>query len=207
MGFLQRMADFYRLQLRLIWQWRAGPRALIKRAIVAFLISLVSLVLTAWLMPSRLIIDSWWGALAAVIFLSVLNLLVRPLILATVAGRSVIALGLLTLAFQVVAVLLLNPFVPGVSLGGTVGSGGILDALLVSFVFGFFMTALSAALGLGEDESYYGALVRTLASRTPDVIHTDEPGLVVIQLDGLSHDVHVALAAGRTRAGDGALDP
>ncbi len=183
---------------RLIWQWRAGPRALIKRAIVAFLISLVSLVLTAWLMPSRLIIDSWWGALAAVIFLSVLNLLVRPLILATVAGRSVIALGLLTLAFQVVAVLLLNPFVPDVSLGGTVGSGGLLDAVLVSFVFGFFMTALSAALAVGEDESYYGALVRALAAETFEVIHTDEPGLVILQADGLSHDVMThAIRAGR----------
>ena len=198
MGFLQRIVDFYRLQLRLIWHWRAGPRALIKRAIIAFLITLIALVLTAWLMPSRLIIDSWWGALAAVIFLSVLNLLVRPLILATVAGRSVIALGLLTLAFQVVAILLLNPFVPDVSLGGTLGSGGILDAILVSFVFGFFITAFSAFLAVGEDESYYGALVRSLAAETFDVIHSDEPGLVILQADGLSHDVMAhAIRAGR----------
>ena len=52
--------------------------------------------------------------------------------------------------------------------------------------------------GLDEDESYYGTLVRTLASRRPDVIRTDQPGLVVIQLDGLSHDVlSHSLRAGR----------
>ena len=118
MNTLRRIGNFYRLQLELIWHWRPGPRALIRRAIVAFFISLVSLVLTAWLMPSRLIIETLVGRSAAVIFLAVLNLLVRPLILATVAGRSVIALGVLTLVFQVVAVLLLDPFVPGVSLGG-----------------------------------------------------------------------------------------
>ena len=40
--------------------------------------------------------------------------------------------------------------------------------------------------------------MRTLASRRPDVIHTDEPGLVVLQLDGLSHDVlSHSLRAGR----------
>ena len=40
--------------------------------------------------------------------------------------------------------------------------------------------------------------MRTLASRRPDVTHTDAPGLVVIQLDGLSHDVlSHSLRAGR----------
>ena len=145
--------------------------------------------LTAWLMPSRLIVDDLWGAVAAVVFLAVLNLIVRPLLLALVAGRSVIALGVLTLVFQIVAFILLDPFVAGVSLGGDIGSGAGFDALLVSFVFAFIVTALSALLSVSEDESYYGALVRGLAGRLPDVIRTDEPGLVILQADGLSHDV------------------
>lgn len=46
--------------------------------------------------------------------------------------------------------------------------------------------------------TYYGTLVHTLASRRPDVIRTTDPGLVVIQLDGLSHDVlSHSLRAGR----------
>ena len=146
MGFLRRIGDFYRLQLRLIWRLASGPtrphQAGHRRVPDQPRLARPHRLADAEPADHRL---DWWGALAAVIFLAVLNLLVRPLILATVAGRSVIALGLLTLAFQVVAVLLLNPFVPGVSLGASVGSGGILDAVLVSFVFGLFMTALSAA--------------------------------------------------------------
>jgi len=53
-------------------------------------------------------------------------------------------------------------------------------------------------VGLGEDESYYGALVRSLAGRGESVQRTSEPGLVVIQIDGLSHDVAAhAIRAGR----------
>ena len=70
MNTLRRIGNFYRLQLELIWHWRAGTGALIRRAIVAFFISLVAFVLTAWLMPSRLIVDDLWGAVAAVVFLA-----------------------------------------------------------------------------------------------------------------------------------------
>ena len=45
---------------------------------------------------------------AAVLFLALLNLLVRPVFLGLVAARSVILLGILTLLFQVVAIVLLR---------------------------------------------------------------------------------------------------
>ena len=110
-----------------------------------------------------------------------------------VASRSVVALVILTLLFQAVAIWLLDPFIPSVTF-----TGGFIGAFVVSLVFGFLTGAISLLFGLGEDDSYYGTLVRTLASRRPDVIRTDEPGLVIIQVDGLSHDVMShSLRAGR----------
>jgi uncharacterized membrane protein YvlD (DUF360 family) len=187
--YLRRIGAYYRTQIELLWRWRAGPRALIRRAIVSFIVALVALVLTAWLLPGLITIANWWTAAAAVLFLAAINLLVRPVLLGLVASRSVILLGVLTLLFQVVAILLLNRYVPGVTLGRSVGQGGFIEATIVSFVFAFINTALSAAFSLSEDESYYGALVRALASRRADVIHSDEPGLVILQADGTSHDV------------------
>ena len=105
------------------------------------------------------------------LFIAALNLLVRPVILGLVASRSVVALVILTLLFQAVVIWLLDPFVPAVTF-----NGGFIGALIVSFVFGFLTGAISLLFGLGEDDSYYGTLVRTLASRRPDVIRTDEPG-------------------------------
>jgi uncharacterized membrane protein YvlD (DUF360 family) len=187
-----RIVNLYRTQIELLWTWRLGRRALIKRAIVSLIAGVIAFNITAYLLP-QLDINELGGGLAAVIFISVINLLVRPVILALVASRSVVALVLLTLLFQAVVILLLDPFVPAVAV-----NGGIISALIISFVFGFLTGAIGLLFGLDEDESYYGALVRTLASRRPDVTHTDAPGLVVIQLDGLSHDVlSHSLRAGR----------
>ena len=192
MNFLTRLVRLYRTQIDLLWRWRLGRVALLKRILKALVAGVIAFNITAWLLP-QLDINDLGGGLIAVLFIAALNLLVRPVILALVASRSVVALVILTLLFQAAVFLLLIPFVPAVTLGG-----GLLGALIVSFVYGFIAGAIGLLFGLGEDESYYAALVRTLASHRPDVIRTDAPGLVVIQLDGLSHDVlSHSLRAGR----------
>ena len=190
---MNRVVTFYRTQIELMWHWRLGRVALLKRAIVAVIASVIAFNITAWILPGLLVINELGGGLLAVLFIAALNLLVRPAILAIVASRSVVALVILTLLFQAFVFLLLGPFIPAVSF-----TGGVIGALIVSFVFGFLTGAISLLFGLGEDDSYYGTLVRTLASRREDVIRTDDPGLVIIQLDGLSHDVMShSLRAGR----------
>ncbi len=190
---INRLVDFYRVQFGLLWKWRLGRRALIKRALISLVAAVIAFNITAWLLPGQLQIVELGGGLIAVLFISALNLLVRPLLLGLVASRSVVALVILTLLVQALTIWLLDPFVPSVNV-----NGGFLVALLISFVFGFIQGGISLAFGLNEDDSYYGALVRTLAGRRKDVIRTDAPGLVVIQLDGLSHDVlSHSLRAGR----------
>jgi len=191
-GYVGRIVNLYRTQIELLWTWRLGRMALLKRALVSLIAGIIAFNITAWLLP-QLDINELGGALVAVIFISLLNLLVRPVILAVVMNRSVVALVILTLLFQAAVILLLIPFVPAVTV-----NGGLVSALIISFVFGFIAGAIGLLFGLDEDDSYYGALVRTLASRRPDVVHTDAPGLVIIQLDGLSHDVlSHSLRAGR----------
>ena len=46
-----RLIDFYATQARILWEWRGGPWALIKRLVITLLVSTVSFVLTAWLLP------------------------------------------------------------------------------------------------------------------------------------------------------------
>jgi uncharacterized membrane protein YvlD (DUF360 family) len=190
---VSRIVGFYRTQIELLWKWRLGRWALVKRAIVSLVAALIAFYITAWLFPGQLQITDLASGLLAVVFIAALNLVIRPAILAIVASRSVVALVILTLVFQAVVFWLLDPFVPGVNF-----TGGFFAALIVSFAFGFILTGISLLFGINEDDSYYGALERTLASRRPDVVRTDEPGLVVIQLDGLSHDVlSHSLRAGR----------
>ncbi len=189
---MNKLATIYKTQFELLWHWRLGRRALVKRALAAMLAALLAFWLTAWLLPGLLSIDQLGGGLLAVLFISALNLLVRPALLVLVAGRFAL-LVVTTLLFQALVIWLLTPLVPGVTV-----HHGFLGALLVSFILGFFTGAAGMLVGLGDNDSYYGALVRTLASRRSDVIHSDEPGLIIIQVDGLSHDViSHSLRAGR----------
>ena len=115
---MSRFVNFYRTQIELLWKWRLGRRALIKRAIVSLVAALIAFNITAWLFPGQLQITELGGGLVAVLFIAALNLLVRPAILALVASRSVVALVILTLLFQAVVIWLLGPFVPSVHLCG-----------------------------------------------------------------------------------------
>jgi hypothetical protein len=47
----------------------------------------------------------------------------------------------------------------------------------------------TAVFSVSQDDSYWALLVQQLAGRGPDVTKTDQPGLVVVQIDGLPHDV------------------
>ena len=193
MGTIASLARFYRTQIELLWHWRLGRTALLKRALVALVASVIAFNITAWLLPGLLSINELGGGLIAVLFISGLNLLIRPVILSLVASRSVIALVILTLLFQAFVIWLLDPLIPAVDV-----SAGFLGALVISFIFGAIAGVIGLVFGLDEDDSYYGALVRTLASRRADVIRSDTPGLVIIQVDGLSHDVlSHSLRAGR----------
>jgi hypothetical protein len=183
-GVIGRLVRFYKTQVSLLWHWRLGRTALIKRALVALIAGIIAFNITAWLLPGLLQITELGGGLAAVVFISLINLLVRPALLAIVANRSVVALVILTLIFQTIVILLLDPFVPAVTV-----TTGFVGALIISFVFGGIAGAIGLLFGLNEDDSYYGALSRTLASHNPDVVTSTEPGIVIIQLDGLSHDV------------------
>lgn len=184
MSVISRTIRMYRTQFQLLWEWRGGRGALIKRGIVALLAAMFAFNITAFLFPFWLQINELGGGLIAVIVLAALNLIVRPVFIGLAASRSVVVLVVLTLLFQAFVFWLLDPFVPAVSV-----STGLVGLLIVSFTYGFIQAGISALFGLGEEGSYYSTLVRTMASRRPDVIHTDQPGLVIIQVDGLSHDV------------------
>jgi uncharacterized membrane protein YvlD (DUF360 family) len=184
MESIRRIIRMYQTQLELLWRWRLGRWALLRRAFVSFVAALVAFYLTAWLLPGQLQVDSLAGGIVAVVLIAALNLLVRPVLIGLVAARSVVLLVGLTLLFQVFVFWLLGPLVEDVTV-----SAGLLGLLIVSFVFGFLQAGVAALFGLGEEDSYYGTLVRTMARRHPDVTRSEEPGLVIIQLDGLSHDV------------------
>ena len=91
---------------------------------------------------------------------------------------------------QVLSFVIAANYAPGVHVDGW------LTALIASFVYAIINTLLTAILGIDRGGSYYGLLVQRLMVKRSKG-HTDKPGLVIIQIDGLAHPI----LAARMRAG------
>src|SRR4051812_34236760 len=101
---MSRLIGFYATQFRVLWEWRGGPIALVKRLIVTLVVATISFLLTAFIMP-RLTVDGVAGAAIAVILISLFNALIRPVALALAAPVSLILVAVLVLVLQIVAFL------------------------------------------------------------------------------------------------------
>ena len=185
-----RLIDFYATQARILWEWRGGPWALFKRLVITLLVSTVSFVLTAWLLPG-IDIGRVRDAVVAVVLMALFNAVIRPVLLTFVASfdrwccwRSSSS-SCRSLTFLVIA-----PLSQGVQVDG------FFSALIGSFVFAAFNTLLTAILGVDRDGSYFGLLVSSLMAKR-SAPKSDKPGLVIIQIDGLAHPI----LAARVRAG------
>jgi uncharacterized membrane protein YvlD (DUF360 family) len=181
--------DLYRTQVRILWNWRGGPWALTKRIVITVLVATVSFMATAWLLPG-ISVTRVLDAIIAVILMGLFNVLVRPFLLALVAPRSLVLTGILVIVLQVVVFLVVVPIAPGVAVDG------FFSALIGSFIYAAINTTLTAILGVDTGGSYFGLLVQNLLS-SGGAPRTDQPGVVIIQIDGLAHPI----LAGRVRAG------
>ncbi len=192
---MRRVIEFYRLQFQVMRDWRPTGTSRTRRLLATLVISMASMAGAIILTPG---FDLKPGApiigtlLLAALLLAVLNILVRPVFIGLVAGISVIAVAIATLAFQVVTFLLVPYFVSDVTVTG------IVSALVASFMYAIVTTVLVAVFSVTNDDSYYAILMQQLTAKRENVATTDQPGLVVIQIDGLAHPILVRqIRAGR----------
>jgi uncharacterized membrane protein YvlD (DUF360 family) len=183
------LVDFYRTQLHVLWEWKGGRWALLRRLVLTLVVATISFTLTAALL-STITLESIWSAILAVVVMALLNALIRPVVLMIATPISLILTGILVLLFQVIVFLVVAAVVPGVHVAGVLG------ALIGSFVYAIINTILTAILGVDRGGSYFGALVQRLLVKGA-APRTDQPGLVILQVDGLAHPI----LAARMRAG------
>ncbi|HLA16024.1 MAG TPA: phage holin family protein [Candidatus Limnocylindrales bacterium] len=183
------MLDIYRTQWRVLREWRGGRWALTKRLIITLVVNMISFAAAAWLLPG-ITVTRWLDAAIAVVLMATFNALVRPVLLAFVAPRSLILTGILVLVLQVAVFFVVANLAPGVEVDG------IVAALLGSFIFAIANTILISILAVDSGDSFYSLLIQNLLIKRA-APPTDQPGLVIIQIDGLAYPI----LAGRIRAG------
>jgi uncharacterized membrane protein YvlD (DUF360 family) len=183
---MRRLIDFYKLQIHVMRTWRPEGGSRVRRLLATLVVSVLSFGGAVWITPG---VDLAPGApvigslLLAAIVLGVLNILVRPVFLALFAGISVIAVVIATLIFQVVSFYVLPFFVSDLVIKS------VIAALVASFIYAIVNTILTAIFSISSDDSYFAILMQQVSARQADVVRTDKPGLVVVQIDGLAQPI------------------
>ena len=204
----RRVLDFYRLQARLMWEWRPTRLAILRRAVLSFVGACLVLAITDAVLPG-LSIDGPGPLLLAGLLLAALDsssdvvlhwlLVAWPIFVAQTVG----------LAVQFVAIIIIGQVLPGVRVDGI--ATAVWGAVLLTLLNSLFAEVVSVS----DDNSYYSVLVRRLVARDFGRAREPTPGLLVVQIDGLSLPVlQQALRAGRVpvlgrllRDGEATLHP
>ena len=188
-GPIRRLLDFYALQLRLLRTWRLGRRALLRRLALTTVVAYIALAISIYLVPG-ISASGPPSILAAVLLIALLNSAFRPVVLWLALPLGILVVAVVGVALQLVVVLLVGTLIPGIHLSGLVA------AVETAVIFAIVNASISWFISLGEDESYFSHLVRLLAGQGAP--KSEVPGVVIIQIDGLSHPVVVnQIRAGR----------
>ncbi|MCP3856474.1 MAG: phage holin family protein [Actinomycetia bacterium] len=158
------------------------PRPSVGRIVVVFAVSLVALLAMSWLLAD-LSIDGWSAAVGAVVVIAVVNGTVWPFIARFATRLIVWTLGLLGLVANGVILLI----------GAQLVDGFEVDGLGTAVIASLGMTAVAAATGnllaIDDDVVWRRNVVRRMVDRLEPPEPTEIPGVLFLQIDGLSEAV------------------
>ena len=168
------------------------------RFVVIWLVSALSLIITAWILPGINInpigaVSAWPVALAAAFVLGLVNVLIRPLILMLAIPLGFFVLFFVGFFVNAITLRLTALVIPdGLEVSGWFSAlvGGVLLAITVSL--------FSALLGIEDAGSFFeGVIERNLTRQRTDLPKEPTTGLVMLEIDGLSyHHMRKAIAGG-----------
>jgi uncharacterized membrane protein YvlD (DUF360 family) len=146
---------------------------------VSLVIGVVALGVIAWLLPG-LTVQGLWNAAVGVLLMAVFGAVLRPplrrfALLLGWAGIFFIALFL-----EAVVVYAALAVTPGIEMES------FWTAFATSCWMSFVLTVSQWAQGVNQDEEFVSRAVNFARRRHKDVTPTNEPGVVFVQLDGVS---------------------
>lgn len=132
-------------------------------------------------------------AFAAAFLLSIVNLMIRPIVLLLARPLGFVAVFILGFLVNALALLLTSLLLPVFQVSGW------LSAIVGGLVFATINTVLTGILEVNDEGSFYQGLVERLARRQSYAgIDPGQRGLVMLEIDGLSyHHLAKAITEGR----------
>src|SRR3954447_14251202 len=153
------------------------------RLLVAWVLSALGLLAAALIVPG-VDVDSFLGALAVTAVIAVLNAIVPPVLAAIRLPFTIATTFLLVLVADALMLRAADALTNGAIRVDSFG-WALLTALLASA----FTTMLSIIAGTNDDDEYTLRVTQRLARRSGEQIVTEAPGIVFLEIDGLSKPV------------------
>ncbi|HEY7537501.1 MAG TPA: phage holin family protein [Gaiellaceae bacterium] len=150
------------------------------RLLVSLVFGAIGLLVSAWILPG-VHVDNFGGALVVAVILGALNAVVPPILAALRLPYTVAFTFLLVLAADAAALLIAD----AVS-DGAVSVDGFFSALVAAVVVSGVTTVLEVVFGVNDDDAYSLSVVNRVARRSGERVETDAPGILYLEIDGLS---------------------
>lgn len=154
----------------------------VRRAAFVLLLDAAILLLLSEIL-SGFVLDGAGSALAAAAMIGLLNSLVWPALARFALPLTVLTLGLGALLLNGLLVTIAIDALPGAEISG------VLEGTVVTIVIAAVTTGLYALFAVDEDDSWYRNVVRRQVRRREQVVESDVPGILFLEIDGLAHDV------------------
>src|SRR5450756_621683 len=149
---------FYRLQARLMWEWRPTRLAILRRTVLSFLGACLALAITAGVIPG-LSVDGLGTLLLAGLLLLALDSSLAVVLHGLLVRWPIVVAQVLGIAVQFVAIIVLGRVLPGVHVGDT--AAAVWGVVLLTVLNSLF----AELVAVSDDDSYYSVLVRRLVAR------------------------------------------
>lgn len=155
------------------WIWRT--------LIIGLLEALTLMLLARWV--DGVAISGLGSAVAAVVFISVCNSVLWPIVIRFTATFIALTVGLLAFVLNGVFIGLAARFVPGFSIDS------LGDGILVAMALSTVAATAGSLLSLNDDGAWQRLVLSRAMGSRGRVEPTDQPGILFFQIDGLSHQI------------------
>lgn len=157
-------------------------RARIVQLISLTLVQAIVLMLLAFKTPN-VTITYFWAAIAVVILVSVVESLVWWVFIEFFAHLPIFLYPLLTFLLTGFGIAFAGNHIPGVEING------LIPAIWISISLTVVNAILSGLFSLDEDASFDRNVTRKMVGKYGKPANTDKPGILYLEIDGLSIDV------------------
>jgi uncharacterized membrane protein YvlD (DUF360 family) len=153
------------------------------RLALGWLVGAFAVYVAAAILP-RFDVGDFWAALLAAALIGLLTALLPPIIAGIRLPYTVATTFLLILLVDALILRLVDSLTDS-----ALTVDGWFAAVIAALVISGLMTLFDVVLGSNDDDAYALRVVHRIAKKSPDRVETDVPGILYLEIDGLSKPV------------------